>query len=117
MKTEAERQADQARLDQAYDELEQQTPDRVARAIRWLRDPQGRWVRLPLGLLIIVANLFGPLVPFLGIEFVPLGLLLVAQDVPPLRRPVANATLWLEHKWAAWRRRREARKSGHSPGS
>jgi len=95
----------QAQLDQAYDELEREVPDRVSRAIRWLRDPKGKWVRLPLGLLLIVANLFGPIVPFLGIEFVPLGLLLVAQDIPPLRKPVAKMTLWLEHKWVNLRRR------------
>lgn len=111
MKSQAERSSDQAKLDKAYDELEQQVPDRISRAIRWLRDPKGKWVRLPLGLLIVAANLFGPVVPFLGIEFVPLGLLLIAQDVPPLRKPVADATLWLEHKWIAWRKRRKARKA------
>jgi hypothetical protein len=95
----------QVKLDRAYNELEQEVPDRVARAIRWLRDPQGKWVRLPLGLLLIVANLFGPIVPFLGIEFVPLGLLLVAQDIPPLRKPVAKMTLWLEHRWVRLRQR------------
>jgi hypothetical protein len=103
------RESDQAKLDKAYDRLEEETPDRVARAIRWLRNPKGKWVRLPLGLVIILANLAGPVVPFLGIEFVPLGLLLVAQDVPPLRKPVANMTLWLEDKWVAFRRRRGAR--------
>jgi hypothetical protein len=110
MKSQAARESDKRKLDQAYDELEEQTPDRVSRAIRWLRDPKGKWVRLPLGLIIIGANLFGPLVPFLGVEFVPLGLLLIAQDVPPLRKPVANMTLWLERKWANWRERRQARK-------
>jgi len=94
-----------AQLDQAYDQLEDEVPDRVARAIRWLRDPKGKWVRLPLGLLLIVANLLGPVVPFLGIEFVPLGLLLVAQDFPPLRKPVAKMTLWLEHRWMKLRER------------
>ncbi|HYF16548.1 MAG TPA: hypothetical protein VEA40_01685 [Ramlibacter sp.] len=113
MKTQAARQADKDKLDHAYDELEQHAPDRVARAIRWLRDPKGKWVRLPLGLLIIAANLFGPLVPFLGIEFVPLGLLLIAQDVPPLRKPVATMTLWLERKWMDWRQRRQQRRQAH----
>jgi hypothetical protein len=111
MKSQAERQDDKRKLDQAYDELESQAPDRVARAIRWLRDPKGKWVRLPLGLLIIAANLAGPLVPFLGIEFVPIGLLLIAQDVPPLRRPVADMTLWLERKWVAFRKRRQEKRS------
>lgn len=99
-----------AKLDRAYDGLEREAPDRVARAIRWLREPSGRWVRLPLGVLLVAAGFFGFL-PVLGFEFIPLGLLLIAQDVPPLRKPVASATLWLEEKWVAlknrWQRRHE----------
>jgi hypothetical protein len=41
----------------------------------------------------------------LGIEMLPIGLLLIAQDVSFLRRPVGRGTLWLEHKWLALRRR------------
>jgi len=106
-----DQESGQAKLDRAYDELESEVPDRVARAIRWLRDPKGKWVRLPLGILLVVVNLAGPLVPVLGIEFVPLGLLLIAQDIPPLRKPVANVTLWLERKWVEWRHKRKRRGS------
>lgn len=107
-------------LDQAYEGLQDEVPDRVARAIRWLRDPKGRKVRLPLGLVCIVASFFWFL-PVIGLELLPIGLLLVAQDVPFLRKPVARATLWLEARWRAlkrwWRRRRgqpprEARSHG-----
>jgi len=96
------------KLDQAFEGLERESPDRVARAIRWLRDPDSKWVRLPLGLVLIAGGLFGFL-PVLGYEFIPLGLLLIAQDIPFLREPVGSFTLWLEHKWDAlkawWRRR------------
>jgi hypothetical protein len=89
--------------------LQHETPDRVARAIRWLRNPKSRRIRIPLGLALIVSGFFGFL-PVLGFEFIPLGLLLIAQDVPFLRKPVGKATLWLEHKWVAlrtwWRCRR-----------
>jgi hypothetical protein len=106
-----ERSDGQAKLDQAYDELEDLAPDRLARAIRWLRDPKGKAVRLPLGIVIAVVSLLGPVVPVLGIEFLPLGLLLIAQDVPPLRKPVAEMTLWLERQWVRlrtrWRRRHQ----------
>jgi hypothetical protein len=34
-------------LDKAYKGLEREVPDRVVRAIRWLRDPGSRWIRLP----------------------------------------------------------------------
>jgi hypothetical protein len=96
-------------LDRAYDELEDEVPDRVSRAIRWLRDPKARWVRIPLGLLFLAGGLLWFL-PVVGVELIPIGLLLLAQDVPFLRKPVARGTLWLERKWRAlrrwWRERR-----------
>lgn len=98
------------KLDQAYEGLEHEVPDRVARAIRWLRNPDSRWIRLPVGLVLIVSGFFGFL-PVLGFEFIPLGLLLIAQDVPFLRSPVADLTLWLECKWVElrkwWQRKRQ----------
>ena len=97
------------KLDKAYEGLERESPDRVARMIRWLRDPDSRWVRLPLGLALIAGGVFGFL-PILGFEFIPLGLLLIAQDVPFLQKPVGSATIWLECKWVElrkwWHRKR-----------
>ncbi|AEG91723.1 hypothetical protein [Ramlibacter tataouinensis] len=104
----------QEKLDHAYEGLERETPDRVARAIRWMRNPKAKWVRLPLGLLLIAGGFFGFL-PVLGFEFIPLGLLLVAQDLPFLREPVADMTLWLEAKWVALRKRwQHRRERSHS---
>jgi hypothetical protein len=91
-------------LDRAFEGLQEEVPDRVARAIRWLRDPKARWVRLPLGALFILCGLLWFL-PVVGIEMLPIGLLLIALDVPFLRKPVGRATLWLERKWVALRRR------------
>jgi hypothetical protein len=76
----------QRALDDAYEGLERELPDRVCRAIRWLRDPNSRWIRIPLGVLLMLSSFFWFL-PVLGIEFLPLGLLLIAQDVPILRKP------------------------------
>lgn len=39
--------------------------------------------------------------PVLGINFLPLGLLLIAQDVTFLRKPVGLAVIWLVRKWIA----------------
>jgi hypothetical protein len=98
------------KLDQAYDELEHELPDRVSHAIDWLRNPDSRWIRLLLGLVLIVAGFFGFL-PILGFELIPIGLLLIAQDVPFLRKPIGEFTLWLVHKWVAlrqwWQRNRQ----------
>ena len=96
-------------LDAAYEGLERELPDRVCRAIRWLRNPKSRWIRIPVGLLLMVSSLLWFL-PVLGIEFLPLGLLLIAEDVPFLRKPVGRAMLWLEQKWLTlkswWQRKR-----------
>jgi hypothetical protein len=111
MNRQAALDAAQAKLDQAYAELEKHAPDRVARALRWLRNPRGKWVRLPLGILLVVAGVLGPFVPVLGVELIPVGLLLIAQDIPPLREPVAEMTLWLERQWVRLRCRWQHRHS------
>lgn len=101
---------DQADLDRAYDVLDRHTPDWTSGLIRWLRSPGSRWVRLPLGLLFIGASVLWFL-PVLGIEMLPIGLLLVAQDIPLVRGYAARMVLWLElqalrllRRWRAWRR-------------
>jgi hypothetical protein len=100
------------KLEEAFDALERAAPDSLARAIRWMRRPQARIVRLPLGLLCIVGSFFWFL-PVLGLWFLPLGLLLIAQDVRFLRRPVGRMTLYLLERWKRlrswWARKREAR--------
>lgn len=90
-------------LDQAFDGLEEEVPDRVSRAIHWLRDPKARKVRIPIGVLFLIGGCLWFL-PVVGLEMIPIGLLLIAQDVPFLRKPVGRAMLWLEAKWRALRR-------------
>jgi hypothetical protein len=53
-------------LDQAFEGLEAEAPDRVSRAVRWLRDPEARWIRIPLGVLFVLGGLLWFL-PVLGI--------------------------------------------------
>jgi hypothetical protein len=91
-------------MNEAFDRLEEETPDRVSRAIRWLRDPKARWIRIPVGVLFILGSMLWFL-PVLGIEMLPIGLLLIAQDVPVLRKPVGRFMIWVERKWVALRRR------------
>jgi hypothetical protein len=81
-------------LDQAFERLGKLLPSGPRRALKWLHSPQSRWVRLPLGILCIVASFFWFL-PVVGLEFLPIGLLLIAQDVPFMRRPVGRVTLKL----------------------
>lgn len=67
--------------------------------VRWLRLPSSRLVRVPVSAVLIVGGVFGFL-PILGFWMVPLGVLLVAQDVPFLQPPLAGALGWVERKWA-----------------
>ena len=76
----------------------------MSRALRWLREPKVRKIRIPLGLLFLAGGLLWFL-PVVGVELIPIGLLLIAQDVPFLHKPVGRAMLWLEAKWRAPRRR------------
>jgi hypothetical protein len=98
---------DEERLDRQLDRLEQELPERAARFLRWLRAPSSRWVRIPAGILLMVGGVFSFL-PILGLWMVPLGALLLAQDIPFLRRPVGRALVWLERQWIKWKRRRGA---------
>jgi uncharacterized membrane protein HdeD (DUF308 family) len=58
-------------LRDAFKRLEQALPERVARVLRKLRHPDARWVRIPIGVLCIVAGLFSFL-PVLGLWMLPL---------------------------------------------
>lgn len=100
-------QRDEARLNRQLDRLERQLPKCVARSIQWLREPSSRWVRIPIGLLLIAGGIFS-ILPLLGLWMLPLGLLLLAQDLPFLRRPMRRTLLWVERRWIRWIRRRRA---------
>jgi len=96
-------------LEEAFDKLEAEAPDFLTRAIVRLRKPRARIPRLVLGGLFIVAG-FLWFLPVVGLECLPIGLLLVAQDIPFLRRPVGRMTLYLLERWVRvrkwWSRKR-----------
>lgn len=81
-------------LDLAFSQLEALLPRRAARGLAWLRSPRAVWVRVPVGLLCILAAAFW-FMPIVGIEWLPIGLLLLAEDVPFLRKPVGQFILFL----------------------
>lgn len=109
----------QQTLDKAYAALEKELPAGVNRFLCRLRSPSARWYRWPLALLLIVASMFWFL-PIVGIELLPIGLLLIAQDVPFMKRPVGLGILWLVERWlrikAWWRRRQLQRLAKAVPG-
>lgn len=77
-------------------------PGPVRRAVEWLRRPGRWWLRAPLSVVLILGGFLGFL-PILGFWMLPLGALLLAEDIPALKRPTLRA-LGAVQRW--WDRRR-----------
>lgn len=84
---------------------EKKLPARLRRAIDWLRAPRRWWLRIPAGVLLMLGGVFSFL-PVLGIWMLPLGALLMSQDVPWLKRVTVAVLMWIERQWNSFRRRR-----------
>ncbi len=76
-------------------------PPRLQKAVRWLLRPSARWLRVPAGLLLIVGG-FLAILPILGLWMLPLGVVLLAEDVPPLRRATGRVLAWIERRHPNW---------------
>jgi hypothetical protein len=90
---------DKADLNRELDRLQQYLPNWAARLIRWLRSPSCRVIRISLAILLVLCGIVGFL-PILGFWMIPLGLALIAQDVPLLRRPMARFLGFVNRKLA-----------------
>jgi purine-cytosine permease-like protein len=64
--------------------------------------PRSIWLRVPLGVVFVIAGIFGFL-PVLGYWMVPVGLLILSIDFPGVRRFRRNMTVklggWFKQKW------------------
>ncbi|MBB2204887.1 hypothetical protein [Gluconacetobacter takamatsuzukensis] len=76
-------------------------PARLRDAIHWLRVPSRRLPRLLAGCLLIVGGLLSFL-PILGIWMLPLGLILLAEDVALLRRGVDRLITRIAQRHPGW---------------
>ena len=65
------------RIERLIDRL----PGRPRMMIHWLRRPSLRWVRVVAGVLFIAGS-FLSILPIFGIWMLPLGLILLAEDIP-----------------------------------
>jgi hypothetical protein len=87
-------------LDRELDQFQKLLPRPAGRAIEKLMRPSSRYVRLPVAALLIAGGVVGFL-PVLGFWMLPLGLVLVARDVPLVRPPMARMLGWINRKWPA----------------
>ena len=74
-------------------------PEPARRKFAWLLQPGYHWLRISLGSVLIIGGLFSFL-PILGLWMLPLGALLLAEDVPIIRRPTTRAIDVVEHWWS-----------------
>ena len=107
MTTDTSSEDHKAELDRHLAWFEARLSPRPAKFVGWLRKPSSRWVRIPVATLLIAGGIFSFL-PVLGLWMLPLGLVLFAQDVPVLRKPIARMLGWFERKWIARQRARSA---------
>jgi hypothetical protein len=78
-------------------------PAWFCRAVIRLRRPS-RWpARVAISLLLVVGGLLSFL-PVLGLWMLPLGLIIISQDVPVLQRPLLRCFRWADRRSKAWRR-------------
>jgi hypothetical protein len=98
--------ADRARrrLDRQFAALGRIAP-RLRAGLDRLRSSGGTAVRVPAGLALVAGGVLSVL-PGLGLWMLPVGLMLLAIDVPALRPGVSAAVIRLRRRWAVWRRGR-----------
>ena len=92
---------DKRELDEQLDRLQRELPKPAAKPVGKLRRPDWKWVRIPAGLLLVIAGVISS-TPGLNSRFAA-GVALLAIDVPFLRKPTARAIRWGLDKWHAWR--------------
>ena len=87
--------------DHRIERLIDQLPNRFRTTIRWLRRPSLRWVRMLAGVLLIAGS-FLSILPIFGLWMLPLGLMLLAEDIAPLRRVRDRILDWIERHRPHW---------------
>jgi len=92
---------DRSQRERRINLLMRRLPSRMQDAMRWLRRPSARWVRIPAAILLMAGSLLS-LLPIFGVWMLPLGLLLLAEDVAPLRRATDRILAWIERRHPRW---------------
>jgi hypothetical protein len=86
-------------FDAELDRLEKNVPQWLRRALKNARRPGVVWTRIPLAIGLLVGGTLGFL-PILGFWMLPLGLALLAIDLPFLQSPLARLLKAINRKAA-----------------
>ena len=88
-----------ARFDRQYRKIQPLVPGMAS-----LRKPGWMIARITLAIFFILGG-FLAILPVFGLWMIPVGLLLLAIDLPALQGPVSSLLIW-GRRWIALRRRR-----------
>jgi hypothetical protein len=94
--------------DRRLQRLAAHLPRGLRSMIHGLRRPSARWVRLPAGLMFLVGGTILTPLPVFGFWMLPVGLVLVAEDIPFARNCVARILDTIERRKPEWLRRRRS---------
>ena len=89
------------RFNRELDELENRLPNWARGVLRRSRTPDAVFLRTLVALLLIIGGIAGIVLPVLGFWMVPLGLALLAVDVPFLRGPLGRLLAYINRKLAS----------------
>jgi hypothetical protein len=76
-------------------------PPKLQSAVRWLRRPSSRLARIAAGILLICGG-FLSILPIFGLWMLPLGLILLAEDIPAIGRLRDRLLDWIERRRPHW---------------
>jgi hypothetical protein len=92
--------------DRRLQRLAAHLPQRVRTTIHWLRRPSARWIRLPSGVLFLIGGSILTPLPVFGFWMLPVGLALLAEDVPVARQLMVRILDKVEQYRPDWLRRK-----------
>lgn len=105
----SERARQKRRLLRQFAVVERRVPA-LRRPLRALLSDRGMVTRMAVAVLFILGGVFA-ILPFLGLWMIPVGIMLLAVDVPRLRAPASALTI-RGRRWTSERMRRLRAKAG-----
>lgn len=94
------------RLHRQFDAIGRSAP--VSKGfIQAIRGNRYRYVRVPLGILLIIGG-FLAILPVFGLWMLPVGLMLLAVDIPVMRPRVSAALIRLRRRIGVWRHKKKS---------
>jgi hypothetical protein len=87
--------------EQRLERLISRLPKWLQTTVQRLRRPSLRWLRIPVGVLLILGG-FLSILPIFGLWMLPIGLVLLSDDIAILRRLRNRILDWIHRRRPRW---------------